>query len=60
MNIINDDFILEMSFDKEDNTVVIGTENSSGAEYHDCKTLEDLEKAFTDYINNYLDIEEEI
>ena len=59
MNIINDDFILEMSFDKEENTVVIGTENSSGAEYH-CKTLEDLEKAFTDYINNYLDIEEEI
>ena len=57
MNNIEDDFMLEICFDKEENILVIGTESSSGAKYN-CKTLEDLEEAFKDYINNYIDIEE--
>jgi len=54
---LKDDFNLEISFDKESEDLVIGTDNSSGAKYN-CKTIEDLKIAFNDYIENYIDLEE--
>lgn len=48
--------LLEVSY--EDGTVIIGTESSSGAEYP-CSTKEDLKKAFSEYVDNYVGYEDE-
>ena len=42
--------------DFEDGIMYIGTDNSSGCEYT-CKTKEDLIKGFTNYVNNYMEVE---
>lgn len=51
---MKDDFILEVHYDKIGNSVIIGTETSSGAEYH-CSDIEDLKNSINEYIDNYVD-----
>ena len=46
--------MLEINYDKINNSVIIGTENSSGAEYH-CSDTEDLKNSINEYIDNYID-----
>ncbi len=53
---LKDSFDLEISFDKDTNDIIIGTETSSGARYN-CKTIEDLKTAFNDYVDNYVELE---
>ena len=50
---LEEDFDLQISFDKEEQLVYIGTETSSGAKY-DCKNIEDLKKAINEYIDDYV------
>lgn len=55
---LTDSFLLEISYDKDEKQVYIGTESSSGTEY-ECKTNTELKNAIDSYIENYL-IDEEI
>lgn len=52
-----DDFNLDISFDKEEGNVIIGTDSSSGATYK-CKTIEDLKIAFNSYLEDYIELED--
>ena len=52
-----DDFNLDISFDKEEGNVIIGTDSSSGATYK-CKTKEDLKIAFNSYLEDYIELED--
>ena len=51
---LKEDIMLEINYDKINNSVIIGTENSSGAEYH-CSDIEDLKNSINEYIDNYID-----
>lgn len=51
---LKEDIMLEINFDKINNSVIIGTENSSGAEYH-CSDIEDLKNSINEYIDDYID-----
>lgn len=53
---LDDDFLIYVNYDKEKGEVVIGTENSSGANYK-CKTIKDLKNIVGMFANNYLENE---
>ena len=55
---IKDDFILQVDYDKDDNAVIIGTETSSGAKYY-CSNTEDLKNSINEYIDNYINYDNE-
>lgn len=55
---MKDDFMIQIHYDKVDNSVIIGTETSSGAKYH-CSDTEDLKNSFSEYIDNYIDYDNE-
>lgn len=55
---LKEDVLLEISYDKNENNVIIGTETSSGAKY-DCKNISDLARAVESYANSYLTYENE-
>ena len=55
---IKDDFILQVDYDKDDNSVIIGTETSSGAKYY-CSNTEDLKNSINEYIDNYINYDNE-
>lgn len=57
-NELNDDFDLQVAFDKEQKLVYIGTENSSGVKYA-CENMDELLKDVEMYCDNYLCLEEE-
>lgn len=50
-------FYLDISFDKEENDVCIGTDSSSGANY-ECSSIDELIKSIKDYCYSYLEYEE--
>lgn len=54
---LKDSFILQLDFSKEDGSVIIGTDTSSGAEYR-CRTIEDLKDVFNSYVDNYIELEQ--
>ena len=54
---LKDNFVLNIEYDKEDRSLGIGTDSSSGAIYN-CKDLEELDMAFQNYIKNYVELEE--
>ncbi len=47
---LKEDIMLEINYDKINNSVIIGTENSSGAEYH-CSDKKDLKNRINEYID---------
>ena len=51
---LKEDIMLEINYDKINNSVIIGTENSSGVEYH-CSDIEDLKNSINEYIDDYID-----
>ena len=55
---LKEDIMLEINYDKINNSVIIGTENSSGAECQ-CSDTEDLKNSFSEYIDNYIDYDNE-
>ena len=55
---IKDDFILQVDYDIDDNSVIIGTETSSGAKYY-CSNTEDLKNSINEYIDNYINYDNE-
>lgn len=54
---LKDNFVLNIEYNKEDGSLGIGSDCSSGAIY-DCKNLEELGIAFQTYIKNYVELEE--
>lgn len=55
---LKEDIMLEINYDKINNTVIIDTENSSGAKYH-CTDIEDLKNVLNEYIDNYINYDNE-
>lgn len=56
---INQDFKLNVDFDKTDGTISIGSENGSGTTYK-CKTYEDLLLSLKMYCQDYIQYKEPI
>ena len=53
-----DNFIIEVEYNKKEETLYVGSEDGSGAKYH-CKNLKEVKNALLFYIQNYLSIPEE-
>ncbi len=55
---LKESFELSIEFDKECNDIYISLEGSSGARY-DCKNIEDLKRNINEYLDNYIELEQE-
>jgi len=55
---IKESFEIILEYDDEDKTLIISSENSSGAKY-DCNNIYDLKDSIQEYIDNYIDYEYE-
>lgn len=58
-NKLKDSFELVVEYDKEEKSLVISCDNSSGATY-DCDNIKDLKEIIEGYIDNYIDYEYEM
>ena len=55
---MKDDFTLQIDYNNNDNSVIIGTESLSGEKYY-CSDIEELKNSINEYIDNYIDYENE-
>lgn len=51
-----DNISLQIDYDKSEETLIIGSENTTGAKYK-CRNREDLELSIKSYIDNYIDFD---
>lgn len=54
--ILTSDFNLDIDYSKDEKNLVISHNGSSGSEYDDIETLEDVKGAIEDYMEGMLDV----
>lgn len=55
---MKDDFTLQIDYNNNDNSVIIGTESSSGEKYY-CSDIKELKNSINEYVDNYIDYDNE-